>query len=97
MIIIFLEIDILGGSVGLESNINLYILRYLLGTQMKMVSRKLEVQVRNGGDMVRAKMLAIVSIQNVIESLRAVRDQHRETELDRELRTESWGALSDIE
>lgn len=62
-----------------------------------MVSRKLEVQVRNGGDMVRAKMLAIVSIQNVIESLRAVRDQHRETELDRELRTESWGALSDIE
>lgn len=97
MIIIFLEIDILGGSVGLESNINLYILRYLLDTQMKMVSRKLEVQVRNGGDMVRAKMLAIVSIQNVIESLRAVRDQHRETELDRELRTESWGALSDIE
>lgn len=97
MIIIFLEIEILGGSVGLESNINSYILRYLLDTQMKMVNRKLEVQVRNEGDMVKGKILAIVSIQNVIESLRAVRDQHRETELDRELRTESWGALSDIE
>lgn len=78
MIIIFLEIEILGGSVGLESNINSYILRYLLDTQRKMVSRKLEVQVRNEGDMVKGKILAIVSIQNVTESLRAVRDQHRD-------------------
>lgn len=78
MIIIFLEIEILGGSVGLESNINSYILRYLLDTQRKMVSRKLEVQVRNEGDMVKGKILAIVSIQNVTESLRAVGDQHRD-------------------
>lgn len=71
MITIYLA-GILGGSVGLESNINSYILRYLLDTQMKMVSKKLEVQVCNEGDMVRAKILAIVNIQNIIENLPAV-------------------------
>lgn len=48
MITMVLEIEIPGGSATLESRINLPILRYLLDNQMKIVSRKLEIQVCNG-------------------------------------------------
>ena len=46
-----LEIEIPGGSAALESEINSPILRYLLDNQMKIVSRKLEIQVCNGRDL----------------------------------------------
>lgn len=51
MITMVLEIEIPGGSPALESSINLPILRYLLDNQMKIVSRKLEIQVCNERDL----------------------------------------------
>lgn len=51
MITMVLEIEIPGGSAALESKINSPILRYLLDNQMKVVSRKLEIQVCNGRDL----------------------------------------------
>lgn len=51
MITMALEIEIPGGSAALESEINSPILRYLVDNQMKIVSRKLEIQVCNGRDL----------------------------------------------